>query len=177
MNKCILITGCSGGGKTALLSELKRRGCPTIEEPGRRIVKEELAGNGNALPWNNPIAFAYRAIELALKDLEAVGSPTEYTFFDRGLVDAAIAMAEHGRKSVTDILGGKRHYSRLVFLAPPWPEIFECDEERRHSFKDAIGEFKRIAAALPELGYEVCMVPKMSVCDRADFVTATQKRA
>jgi hypothetical protein len=32
----VLITGCSGGGKSTLLAELRARGHPVVEEPGRR---------------------------------------------------------------------------------------------------------------------------------------------
>ncbi len=41
-NHLVVISGCSGGGKSTLLAELSRRGHMTIEEPGRRIVAEEL---------------------------------------------------------------------------------------------------------------------------------------
>ena len=49
MDFFVVISGCSGGGKSTLLTELGRRGYMTVEEPGRRIVKEELLGNGLAL--------------------------------------------------------------------------------------------------------------------------------
>jgi predicted ATPase len=51
MNRFILLSGCSGGGKSTLLAELAQRGFATIEEPGRRVVREELASGGDALPW------------------------------------------------------------------------------------------------------------------------------
>ena len=41
MNRFIILSGCSGGGKSTLLAELARRGFATVEEPGRRIVIEE----------------------------------------------------------------------------------------------------------------------------------------
>jgi predicted ATPase len=61
MDHCVVISGCSGGGKSTLLSELARRGYPVVEEPGRRIVQDELAGNGAALPWVDPVAFGMTA--------------------------------------------------------------------------------------------------------------------
>jgi predicted ATPase len=54
----VLITGCSGGGKSTLLAELHARGHHVVEEPGRRIVKQELKAGGQALPWVDEIAFA-----------------------------------------------------------------------------------------------------------------------
>ena len=48
MDRFVVISGCSGGGKSTLLAELGRRGHAFVEEPGRRIVKEELKGAGSA---------------------------------------------------------------------------------------------------------------------------------
>lgn len=85
----VVLSGCSGGGKSTLLKELERRGFIVIPEPGRRIVEQELRSGGDALPWTNLAAFATRAIEMAGDDQKSVMSETDWVFFDRGLVDAA----------------------------------------------------------------------------------------
>jgi predicted ATPase len=64
-------------------------------------------------------------------------------------------------------------YNRHVFLAPPWPEIYEQDEERRHSFAEAEAEYEQLRALYPWLNYETYILPKTSVEARADFVLAT----
>lgn len=93
MNRFIILSGCSGGGKSTLLAELARRGFATVEEPGRRIVIEEIRDGGNALPWIDLEAFARRAIAVALEDRQH--APEHGTvFFDRGLIDAASALRE-----------------------------------------------------------------------------------
>ena len=61
-------------------------------------------------------------------------------------------------------------YGRLVFLAPPWPEIYCVDEARRHSFLEAEAEYAHLDATYRALGYEVRLLPYTSVTDRADFV-------
>lgn len=68
MDRFIILSGCSGGGKSTLLTQLARRGFATVEEPGRRIVIEETRNNGTALPWIDIEAFARRAIAMALED-------------------------------------------------------------------------------------------------------------
>lgn len=65
MNRFILISGCSGGGKSTLLDELARHGLATIGEPGRRVVRDELASGGDALPWIDARAFVRRIIAMA----------------------------------------------------------------------------------------------------------------
>lgn len=47
----VIISGCSGGGKSTLIDELAKRGHAVVEEPGRRIIADERARGGTALPW------------------------------------------------------------------------------------------------------------------------------
>ena len=128
-----VISGCSSGGKSSLLAELARRGFATAEEPGRRVVREELASGGDALPWINGIAFARRITALAN-------------------------------------LAARHRYTSRIFLAPPWPELFVSDAERRHDFASAVAEYDRLAAAYPALGYNVILLPKVGVAERLAFV-------
>jgi predicted ATPase len=153
-----------------LLDALGSRGYATIAEPGRRIVAAETAGAGKKLPWVDIKAFAYSALDMARSDLTSADSLSGFVFFDRGLVDAAVGLQFAGGEPYHKTLGVKLHYSRTVFLAPPWPEIFTQDEARRHGFKSALAEFHRLEAALPDLGYDICTLPKTSIEDRADFV-------
>ncbi len=92
MDRFVTISGCSGGGKSTLRDALRRRGCRTVQEPGRRIVVEELPRDGTALPWVDAIAFARRAIEMALADRAMIEAGAMWVSFDRGLIDAASAL-------------------------------------------------------------------------------------
>jgi predicted ATPase len=172
-DRFILITGCSGGGKSTLLAELQARGHHVVEEAGRRIVKQELETGGRALPWVDEMAFARMAIETALRDREAAETHPGWVFFDRGLIDAASALASLGGPSVLRQVNALHPYHRRVFLAPPWPEIYAKDPERRHGFAAGLAEYERLERELPALGYDVSVLPKTSVSARADFVLGT----
>lgn len=172
LDRFIIISGCSGGGKSTLLSELRRRGHAVVEEPGRRIVATELEGGGSALPWVDGVAFAQRAIELSLADRAAAGQWDGPVFFDRGLVDAAAALQHLTGEPAVEALGRAHRYNRRVFLAPPWPELYVTDRERRHGLAEAVAEYDRLCAVYPSLDYEVCVLPKASVERRADFILA-----
>ncbi len=169
----VLITGCSGGGKSTLLVELRRRGFHVVEEPGRRIVRQELEAGGRALPWVDAPAFARRAIEMALADREAARAHPGWVFFDRGLIDAASMLEDHTGDPVLANLGALHRYHRRVFIAPPWPEIYWTDPERRHGFEAGVAEYHRLKTVLPALGYDVVPLPKAPVAARADLVLAT----
>ncbi|MGK9168866.1 AAA family ATPase [Inquilinus limosus] len=170
MNRFVVISGCSGGGKSTLLAELARRGHAVVEEPGRRIVKEELESGGRALPWVDGPAFARRAIAMALADRAAAGALPGWVFFDRGLVDAAAALQHMTGEPALETIARHHPCHWQVFLTPPWPEIYGTDPERRHGFDAAMAEYERLLAVYPALGYEVMVLPKTGVAERADFV-------
>ncbi|QOZ34846.1 AAA family ATPase [Bradyrhizobium sp. CCBAU 53421] len=168
----VLISGCSGGGKSTLLAELRARGYPVVEEPGRRIIADELASGGTALPWVDTAAFLRRAIDVALNDMAIAKFHSGWVFFDRGLVDAASALqALTGEPALRRICSDHRYHAR-VFMTAPWPEIYVTDAERRHGFEAATAEYQRLMQALPTLGYDVINLPKISPSARADFVLA-----
>src|SRR4029077_19866466 len=110
MDRFVVISGCSSGGKSTLIAELGRRGYAVVDEPGRRIVKEELARGGSALPWVDGVAFARRAMEIALADRAAAGSLDGWVFSDRGLIDAAGALEHMTGKPVLRALGQANRY-------------------------------------------------------------------
>lgn len=170
MTRLILITGCSGGGKSTLLGALQAAGYRTVPEPGRRIVAQELRGTGSALPWVDMAAFARRALAQSRTDLASARMAPGPVFFDRGLIDAAVALDHAAAIPLHDTLGAESPYDNPVFLAPPWPQIFANDPERRHDLTSAIAEYDRIAAALHRLGHRVSILPKAPVQARLEFV-------
>jgi predicted ATPase len=173
MNQFVVISGCSGGGKSTLLAELARRGHAVVEEPGRRIVLEEKNSSGSALPWVDMAAFSRRAMAMALADRASACALKGWVFFDRGLVDAAASLQHLTGEHVLASLGQTHRYHRRVFLTPPWPEIYANDPERRHGLDAALAEYSRLLDAYASLGYEIFILPKVGVAERADFVLTT----
>ena len=174
IDRFVVVSGCSGGGKSALLEELRRRGCPTVEEPARRIVKEQLLGGGTALPWTDKVAFARRCIALALSDRKAARRlKGRWVFFDRGLIDASVALRHLTGEPALNAIKRSHRYHQRVFLAPPWPEIYVTDNERRHSLDAGVAEYQRLVNEYPALGYEVTILPKVGIAERAEFVLRT----
>ncbi|MBA4049312.1 MAG: ATPase [Sphingomonas sp.] len=173
VNRRVVISGCSGGGKSTLLEVLAERGFATMAEPGRRVVRDEMAQGGTALPWVDMAAFAIRALALAQADHAAAAVAPDWVFFDRGIVDAAVALAASADAAVLAPLVAARPYHPVMFLAPPWPEIYVRDAERPKDFATAVAEHERLARAYPTLGYRVVTLPRASPEQRADFVLAT----
>jgi predicted ATPase len=169
-DRYVVLSGCSGGEKSTLLAEFRRRDHDVVDEPGRRIVQDELRISGHTLPRIDAAAFARRAVKTALADREAASTKPGWVFFDRGLVDAACALEHCTGEPVLETLGRLHRYHPTVFLAPPWPEIYGSDPERQNGFDAAIAEFERLAQAYPKLGYRTVLLPKVSVPERAALV-------
>jgi predicted ATPase len=176
MENFVTISGCSGGGKSTLLAELRGRGFATIDEPGRRIVAEELKRGGTALPWADAVAFARRAIAVSLADRAVAEASARWVFFDRGLIDAAAALEHLTGEPVVERIGLTYRYNKRVFLAPPWPEIYTLDQERRHGLNEAVAEYDRLMGVYPSLGYDIHVLPKVSVAERANWILASLGR-
>jgi predicted ATPase len=172
VDRFVVVSGCSGGGKSALVELLAERGFATVPEPGRRIVAEERASGGLALPWVDPAAFARRAVTMALADLALAETMPGTVFFDRGLIDAATALEHATGEAALTALGRVHRYHHMVFLVPPWSEIFVNDGERLHGFAEAAAEYDRLVTAYVSLGYKICVLPKADVSARADTVMA-----
>lgn len=165
-----ILSGCSGGGKSTLIAALAERGFATIEEPGRRVVREEVAAGGTALPWLDIAAFARRITALAQEDYKrALGLPGP-VFFDRGLIDAAAALEHVTGEPVLADLAARHPFAPTVFLAPPWPELFAGDPERRHDLAAAIAEYDRLVHVYPMLGHDILLLPKVPVAARLSWL-------
>lgn len=167
-----IISGCSGGGKSTLVAELARRGHRVVEEPGRRLLRAELAGGGTALPWSDKVGFVRRILALAVQDHADARRHQSRVFFDRSVIDALSALDHLTGEPALATLGGSYRYAGRVFLAPPWAEIYVRDDERRHDFAAAEREYHRLARDYPALGYETVLLPCLPGTKRADWVLA-----
>ncbi|GAB4231000.1 MAG: AAA family ATPase [Chlamydiales bacterium] len=164
----IVISGCSGGGKSSLLSELALRGYSVVPEPGRQIVKEQTVIGGEALPWINLQKFLELALSRYLFQYNSQKEQHEYVFFDRGIVDAVLI--DQYQSKCFKRAAEKFRYHRIVFLVPPWKEIFVTDMERKHDFDAAKKEFDELLIKYKKFGYEIVLLPKLSVQERADYI-------
>ncbi|NOE34741.1 MULTISPECIES: AAA family ATPase [unclassified Ruegeria] len=168
----IVLSGCSGGGKSTLLQEMARRGYATVIESGRRVVIAEQQVGGTALPWSNTEAFCRKVIETAFNDMTQ--APDGLVLFDRSALDALIWFERTDTdldKALKDRIV-RLDYDRQIFLFPPWPEIYVKDSQRKHDLFDALAEYEGLCDRLPKLGFKTTLVPKRPVEERADWLEA-----
>jgi predicted ATPase len=61
-------------------------------------------------------------------------------------------------------------YNARVFIAPPWPEIFAQDAERKQTLDEAEQTYRALTATYADYGYALVELPRASVSERAAFV-------
>lgn len=168
MNRFIVISGISGGGKSSIIDELSKIGHKVISEPGREIVKKALKSKGDVLPWVNPIKFAE---ELIKQNLDNYINAKGLTFFDRSIIDAISYYRKLTKDQFAyDQLVKQYEYHYDVFFTPPWPEIYKTDAERQHDYTEAKEEYDRLKKFYPECGYNLILLPKLSIEERVNFI-------
>jgi predicted ATPase len=169
-----VVTGGPGSGKSTLIAALAARGVATSAEVGRRIIREELASGGTALPWSDEQAFADRMIagEIAAHaHALATGVPV---VLDRGAPDVAGFLRVSGLPvpPVIDAAARAHRYNPRVFLAPFWAAIFCTDAERKQSPATAERTEAVMRATYADYGYTLVALPRATVAERVDFVLA-----
>jgi predicted ATPase len=173
-DRLFVITGGPGSGKSTLIDALAKRGVRTMPEAGRAIIQDQVAIGGEALPWSDRRAFAELMLAWEMRSYRTALELPGPVVFDRGVPDvlgylrlSGLPIPSHVQRAAQSF-----RYSRRVFIAPPWPEIFALDAERKQSFEEAKATYEVMDETYAGLGYELVHLPLESVEVRARFVLA-----
>lgn len=169
-----VITGGPGAGKTTLLQEVARHGILCVPEAARQIIQEQVASGGDAVPWGDTTRYTEMMLRRSVADFVKHSDAPSPTFFDRGIPDVLcyarlINLGQHEIKMACD----KYRYNSAVFIAPPCPEIYVIDSERKQTFAEAVKTYRVMSQAYRDCGYEPIELPKVGPEERAEFVLRT----
>jgi predicted ATPase len=171
-DRFIVITGGPGSGKSTLLGALARAGFAVAPESGRQIIKEQVAAGGSTLPWADLSLFAEAMLARDIETYRSFETGAGIVFFDRGILDVLGYLTLCGLlvpPHMTAAAARYRYHPR-VFIAPPWPDIFTQDAERKQTPDEAERTFQVMARTYSDAGYELVELPRVSVEERARFV-------
>jgi predicted ATPase len=173
-DRLFVLTGGPGSGKTTLIAALRRAGFATSVEAGRGIIRDQSSIGGTALPWSDRALFAELMLSWEMRSYRDAIEQKGPVFFDRGVPDtlgylrlSGLPVAEH-----ISAAAKRLRYNPRVFVAPPWPDIFAQDEERKQTSDEAERTYHAMAGVYTELGYELVALPLVPVETRLRFVLA-----
>ena len=170
MNYRFVVTGGPGGGKTTVLNALRDRGYQTVPEAARRIIKDRVAAGLSPRP--DPVSFGQEILSSDIEKYQNATACDHAVFFDRGVLDALYMLNSAGALTGKDV---ERYiqrfpYNEVVFLLPPWREIYVSDSERDQSFEESVEVYEGMKAWYAKWGYETVEVPRDNVNKRVSFI-------
>jgi predicted ATPase len=173
-----VISGGPRSGKTTVLRELAKLGIPYAPEVARQIIKEQVEAGGTALPWSDRASYANLMLERSIEAYLEHASASMPIFADRGIPDTLGYARLIGLKNTCAIETAcwRYRYASFVFLAPPWKEIYETDDERIQDFYEAERTFQVLAGVYRECDHDLVELPKLAPRDRARFILSELHR-
>lgn len=170
-HKKVVITGGPGTGKTAVIDHLKSLGHSCLEEISREVTLEAQKQGIDQLFLADPILFSQKLLEGRISQYQQVDKVQGIVFFDRGIPDTVAYMdyfnteyPEHFIQACYD------HPYDMVFLLPPWEEIYCCDNERYETFEQAVAIYNTLKATYLQYGYTAIEVPLDTVAKRVAYI-------
>ena len=167
----VVVTGGPGFGKSSIIRELEKLGYKTGEEYARALIQQQVSIGGDILPWRDAKRFQIAVMVQRIHFYESV-EDGEVAFADRGLPDQ-LAFFRFRRLRSLRILEEniqKYPYYPVVFIAPPWEDIYSTDEIRDERFEEALLLHQFICDTYRELGYELVAIPQTDADERAGFI-------
>lgn len=177
--KKIVITGGPGSGKTSLIHKLEKEGYIVKHEVSRDIIRKAQEAGIEQLFLEDPILFSEKLLTERLKQYEDNANKGEsFVFYDRALPDvvaymdfAEIEYPKHFCEACNE------NTYDLIFILPPWQDIYMQDNERYESFKEAVEISKHLNKTYVDYGYKVIEVPIGSLEERVAYILKQVQKA
>jgi len=169
--KIIVVTGGPGFGKSSLIDALAAKGFSVGGEAAREVISEQMESGGETLPWKNRSAFQQAVSQRRIDFWESVDE-ADWAFADRGIPDQIAFSSFRGFEASPKLwaMAAEYPYFPVVFICPPWIEIYVQDEVRTESFEEACRIHELICKTYSDLGYRLIDLPKCSVEERCAFI-------
>jgi predicted ATPase len=173
------ITGGPGAGKTTLIEALAAAGYATAPEAGRAIIIDQAAIGRAGLPARDPDLFAELMLSWDIRSYRWAQNQSGPVFFDHAVPGMAGYYRLVGRPVPPHVTAAIRtfRFNRYSFVAPPWPEIYRTDSERKQTLDEAERTYHAAVASYREHGYTLIELPRRAVAERVDFVLDRVLRA
>ena len=174
----IVITGGPSTGKTSVIEQLESDGFHCLHEVVRSMTMEEKNKGEKIKIVSNPIVsvtdpmkFNKKILNARIDQFNFAHQSNKTIFFDRGIPDVLAYMDCFGQtyeSTFTEACETMRYDH--VYLMPPWEEIHISDNERYESYEESLRIYDCLKNAYENFSYNVNIVPKGSIMERAKFI-------
>jgi len=176
VHKKVVITGGPGTGKTAVINHLKSQGYFCLAEISREVILEAQQQGIDQLFLTDPILFSQKLLEGRIAQYQQVEKVSKTIFFDRGIPDTVAYMDYFNTQYPEHFIQAcHNHPYDMIFLLPPWEEIYCSDNERYESFEQAVEIHKALKETYLNYGYTPIEVPFDTVANRVNYINSHLK--
>lgn len=170
--KKIVITGGPGTGKSSIIHKLESRGHACLHEISRQVTLEAQKEGIAQLFLEKPLLFSEKLLEGRIRQhREANSLSKDKVFIDRGVHDVIAYMEYFDTSCPAEFIKAcKDHIYDLVFILPPWKDIYTSDNERYETYEEAQQISRFLSRTYQQYGYDPIEVPIGPVNDRAEFI-------
>ena len=174
--KKIILTGAPHAGKTSTLEELKNQGHYIIDESAIEVIcaLTKLLGDQEYQAWRNENFPSFASLighrQKALE--EKIDETKQIVFIDRGLIDnlAFTQYFDHPTTKDNKTLAESAQYDKIFLLEIIEPFNGRSETGRSENRDTAYGIQKQLIKTHHDYGFDVTLVPQMSIKDRVSFI-------
>ncbi|PKP26618.1 MAG: ATPase [Bacteroidetes bacterium HGW-Bacteroidetes-2] len=170
--KRIVLTGGPGTGKSSIITKLESYGYPCLEEISRKITLQAKAEGINQLFLEKPLLFSQLLLDgRILQYNEGQKHENNFVFYDRGMHDVVAYLDYFQTEYPKGFQNAcKQHPYDLVFILPPWEEIYIQDNERYENFEEAKKIHNYLERTYKNYAYIPIEVPRLTLEARVEFI-------
>lgn len=171
-NMKILITGTIGSGKTTLIKEFEKEGHSVVHEQARRLIQEEQQRGSDMLPWIKAQEFQLTLLQRHIQSELLWHHSDKLVFFDTGFLDSLTFLRTDGFSDTPiEYLRASQllDYDKVFVLEPLDSYVNDPQRPQSLAYAQKLHDMKT-QVWKNEFGYDIELVPKMSVEERKKFI-------
>ena len=163
-----VITGAPCSGKTAVISELEKRGFPVVHEVARAYIDGELDKGKHIEALKADIwAFEHHILHKKI-EIESSLAVENVTFLDRAIPDSIAYYRFSGLDPGEPLEKSRTYQYKKIFLFERL--LFEKDQVRSENENMATELEMLLTESYRMLGYNPVRVPLLPVGERVDYI-------